>query len=76
MNQDSSTFTLTPDALGCVSRCDLQALVTHELGHYFGLRHVSESKHPLMTMSPLLGPCTAAERTLGLGDMLGLESLY
>ncbi|GEP32254.1 hypothetical protein NSZ01_00220 [Nocardioides szechwanensis] len=23
-----------------------------------------------------LGPCTAAERTLGLGDMLGLESLY
>ncbi|GEP39455.1 hypothetical protein NPS01_31180 [Nocardioides psychrotolerans] len=76
ISQDSSTFTLTPNALGCVSRYDLQALVTHEFGHFFGLGHVSESKRQQMTMSPLVGACTAAERTLGLRDMLGLEVLF
>lgn len=36
-----------------------------------------ESEVGHLTMSPAVdGPCQTAERTLGLGDVLGLESLY
>ncbi len=55
----------------------LEATITHEAGHVFGLDHVGENKHGRLTMSPYLdGPCNNNEATLGLGDMLGLESLY
>jgi hypothetical protein len=55
----------------------LEATITHEAGHVFGLDHVGERKHGRLTMSPFLdGPCNNNESTLGLGDMLGLESLY
>lgn len=55
----------------------LEATITHEAGHVFGLNHVGETKHGRLTMSPYLdGPCENNESTLGLGDMLGLESLY
>ena len=55
----------------------LEPTITHEVGHVYGLGHVSERLHPLMTMSRSSdGPCSNAASTLGLGDMLGLESLY
>jgi hypothetical protein len=55
----------------------LEATITHEAGHVFGLGHVGETRHGRLTMSPYLdGPCNNNESTLGLGDMLGLESLY
>lgn len=62
---------------GCVNSPMLEAVATHEAGHAFGLRHVSEANHPHLTMSPVLdGVCENGESTLGLGDMLGLEVNY
>lgn len=72
----ANTLITNGAASTCVGRYDLQALATHEFGHYFGLAHVGEAKHPTMTMSPQLGACTNQERTLGLGDIRGLERLY
>ncbi len=70
----------TPWALalaGCFRRQVLEATMTHEVGHAFGLDHVAEATHGRLTMSPYLnGLCNNEESTLGLGDVLGLEQLY
>ncbi len=62
---------------GCVDEVMLEATMTHEAGHVFGLDHVGERRHGRLTMSPFLdGPCQLSEATLGLGDVRGLEALY
>lgn len=63
----------------------LEAVMTHERGHNFGLAHDyelaksngGEENHGYLTMSPKInGQCQNSESTLGLGDMLGLEQKY
>jgi hypothetical protein len=55
----------------------LEPTVTHEIGHMFGLGHVSEKRHGRLTMSTMSdGPCSNAESTLGWGDVRGLRHLY
>ena len=62
---------------GCADELMLEATMTHEAGHVFGLDHVGERRHGRLTMSPYLnGPCQLSEATLGWGDVLGLEALY
>ena len=61
---------------GCSNRYGVQPVATHELGHVFGLAHVSESTHPNLTMSTATAPCTNAGYTLGLGDVRALRQLY
>jgi hypothetical protein len=61
----------------CVRKQVLEATMTHEVGHAFGLNHVAEAAHGRLTMSPYLnGLCNNEESTLGLGDVRGLEQLY
>ena len=51
-------------------------LETHEWGHTFGLGHISEEAHGKLTMSPLIKTWQKSERTLGKGDVLGLDNRY
>lgn len=68
-------WTFTPNNKSCSNRLDMQATVTHESGHAFGLGHVSHD-HIALTMTEFLPTCTANQRTLGLGDIRGLRALY
>lgn len=52
---------------------DVFSVGAHEAGHKVGLDHVSKRAH--QTLTPGLGG-DSRRRTLGLGDVLGLEKLY
>jgi hypothetical protein len=61
----------------CSAELMLEALVTHEVGHAYGLDHVGENNHGRLTMSVFIDAlCGNQEATLGRGDVLGLRALY
>lgn len=76
VNRDDFAWTARPQSRSCRNRYDLQSVMTHERGHTFGLEHVGERAHGRLTMSTIIRSCTNAERTLGLGDVLGLDRKY
>jgi hypothetical protein len=76
INKASFNWTTNPGARSCQSKYDLESVVTHERGHTFGLGHVSEDSHGKLTMSTAIRACQSSERTLGLGDWLGLKNKY
>lgn len=75
--QINSSYRWATSLSGCRGQPMLEAVMTHEVGHAFGMGHVGEGKHGRLTMSRYLdGLCNNQEATLGVGDMLGLEKLY
>ena len=61
----------------CNNGLSMEALVTHEAGHAYGLGHVSEANHGRLTMSVFIdGLCQNQEATLGRGDVRGLRAVY
>ncbi len=54
----------------------IEAAMTHEFGHIYGMAHVSSYSSPNLTMNPGIRQCSMAHASLGLGDMLGLETKY
>lgn len=71
-----------PSVSGCrtASSWDIEGVATHEWGHAVGLNHPdseTDLRYANQTMSfGINGPCQLSERTLGRGDMRGLELLY
>jgi Matrixin len=77
INKGDYRWTTKPGSRSCRRMWDVEAVVTHERGHTFGLGHVAEDSHRNLTMSPIInGTCQSSERTLGRGDVLGLDSKY
>jgi len=62
---------LTPAPAGQTS-VDLQAVLTHEYGHYFGLDHTSVAG---ATMVPFISN-NISQRTLELDDQAGISTIY
>lgn len=73
-NISNYDFTVTPNS--CRDKYDVVSVGTHEAGHVYGMGHVSESDYPWMTMSTNSEICDSSARTLGRGDIRGLESMY
>ena len=77
INRSDFRWTASPGVRTCSRDYDIEGVVTHEWGHVFGLGHVPESGNQNQTMSPNInGPCQGTERTLGRGDVLGLDAKY
>ncbi|MBI4729650.1 MAG: hypothetical protein HY775_09160 [Acidobacteria bacterium] len=56
---------------------DVQAVVTHELGHWLGLQDLGADPARELTMYGEVGtPGERKQSTLGLGDVLGLRAAY
>jgi hypothetical protein len=77
LNKADHDWTTVPGSGACSQRWSVEAVMTHERGHTFGLGHVGEGSHGHLTMSPQIdGPCQDSESTLGEGDVAGLRALY
>lgn len=60
----------------CNNEFMVEAAMTHEFGHVYGLAHVGSYSSPNLTMNPLFGYCSLRHASLGLGDIIGLERKY
>jgi hypothetical protein len=57
-------------------RYDVESVLTHEMGHVYGLVNLSAVEDVNLTMYPGVRRCTGHMRTLGRGDVLGMRALY
>src|SRR5262249_10086549 len=74
VNAQSYAWSASADESGCRGAYDLQDVVTHELGHLFGLGH--EMVDTNATMYPSADTCESLKRDLDPDDLAGLQYLY
>ncbi|MEM2280765.1 MAG: hypothetical protein QXZ68_02080 [Candidatus Bathyarchaeia archaeon] len=62
--------------MGEAGKMDVQNIMTHEFGHWCGLDDLYEDKDYWLTMYGYTSYGETYKRTLGLGDILGLQARY
>lgn len=65
-----------PAVAGVLLGYDIQAVVTHELGHWLGLEHLASSAAREQTMFGTVQPGERRPVTLALGDALAVRAAY
>jgi len=76
-NQDEAKFFGTDSKPGtCSNLYDLEGIATHERGHTFGIDDLDAANHPNLTMRGVAPRCSLELRSLGKGDILGLNDMY
>ncbi len=74
---DNTSRSWVTKTTGCTGeKYDLLSVAVHEFGHFVGLNHAPEEGGSDLTMSPIIEPCNGGARTLGKGDIRGLEIPY
>jgi hypothetical protein len=74
INESRGQYTVCPE-LGCTDgRIDLPNVLTHELGHYFGLAHTPDDVNA--TMHASAPPGETGKRTLAEDDITGICAMY
>jgi hypothetical protein len=61
---------------GEVGKMDVQNIMTHEFGHWCGLNDLYANSDYWLTMYGYSNYGVTYQRTLGLGDILGLQAMY
>jgi hypothetical protein len=67
-------FSLLDASDNCSDSYDIESVVMHEAGHFWGLREDMTDAGAAMYFST--APCNIAKRTLKVGDTLAISSLY
>src|SRR5262249_15847139 len=74
VNAEAYKWTATERVDGCDNAYDLQNVLTHEVGHVFGLAHDPSDSES--TMYPSSASCETKKRDLDDDDVAGLTFLY
>ena len=61
---------------GASNAMDAQGVMTHEIGHTFGLDHPNGNGASCLTMYAYVNYGETHQRTLGDGDILGIQAIY
>ena len=74
INEQRGTYTICPEE-GCADgRIDLPNVLTHEIGHYFGVAHTPDD--PFATMYASAPPGEIVKRTLTTDDSTAICTMY
>jgi hypothetical protein len=72
--RDRSCSTVPPR--NGIAYFELQAVATHEFGHWLSLNDLSDAAARNLTMYERVQPTERKQATLGLGDVLGVRAAY
>lgn len=75
INENRGPYGICPDGTGCTDgrTVDLQNVMTHEAGHFFGLGHTTDVNASMYSMSP---PGEVTRRLLRADDLNGFCAIY